>query len=91
MAKRYRRGYITIDVDEVLEEATDEDILEEVKLRNLSLSVEREATDRDLVEEAYVALQRGNILEARSILDRILFPKWGTKKECEEQYVAFKS
>jgi hypothetical protein len=78
-------GYISIDVDTVLDQVDDDHLLDEVAARDLSLPGRNEPTDMDMVREAYDELQRGRPLEARSILDRLLNPKWKTPKACADE------
>lgn len=83
MARR-RNGYITIDICEVMDEIDDADLLEECRDRKLSIEP-NESADMDIVREAYAALERGHVAEAKSILDRILFPKWKSAKLAEQE------
>lgn len=82
---KYRSGTIEIDVADVLDEISDDDLLDEVHTRKLSTS--GEPTDREIMEEAHAALMRGKAAEARTILERILFPKWSSSRECEANYI----
>lgn len=83
MARR-RAGYITIDVSEYLDEIDDDQLLEEVKSRKLSTGNEPyESCDLEIVREAYLALTRGYIAEAKCILDRLVYPKWQSQKQAE--------
>jgi hypothetical protein len=45
-----------------------------------------EICDLDIVREAYDALQRNAMYEARAILDRLLFPKWKSLSKCSDDY-----
>jgi hypothetical protein len=78
-----RSSYVSVYVGDIIDELDDDDLLEEVAARKLSLPGKNEPTDLDMVREAYDELQRGRPLEARSILDRLLNPKWRTPKACE--------
>ncbi len=83
---RRRRGYITIDICDHIDEIDDDILLDEVKSRKLSTSEDGEGTDLDIVREAHEELKRGRSATALSILDRLLFPKWKSPQACEEQY-----
>lgn len=78
-------GYIQIDVQELLDELDDNDLLEELQARKLSSAV-GETCDLTIVQEAYAALQRNALAEAKIILDRLLFPKWKTRSRCRSEY-----
>lgn len=85
MAKR-RRGYMTVDVDlnEALEELTDEMLLQEVSDRKLSLG--RDDFDpMDDLRDMHAALLRGRPAEALAILERLVRPKWHSTKACESE------
>lgn len=81
---RRRSGTVEVDIADIIEAIDDDDLLEEVKARGLARSVG--ATDIDIVREAYDALMRRNIDEARCILDRLLFPKWKSVERCKDEY-----
>lgn len=81
---RHRSGYVRIDVTEILDEIEDDVLLEEVAARKLSPARPGETVDLDILREAYDELQRGRVTEARSILDRLLFPKWKSPRACEQ-------
>lgn len=85
MARR-RSGYIQIDVNEYIDEIDDHVLVEEVKARKLSLDTATEPPDLDIVREAYEELLRGRSAEARSVLERILFPKWRSVESAKNAY-----
>ncbi len=76
---------IDIDIMDYIDELSDDDLLLEVHSRKLSLS-DNESTDIEIVRDAYDALLRGHVAEARSILDRLLNPKWPSVKSCERDF-----
>ena len=84
MARR-RSGYVQIDVSEILCELDDDDLLDEIASRKLTLAG-GEAYDQDLVREAYHELRGGRPFEAMVILDRLLNPKWKTVTGCAAEY-----
>ena len=86
---RYRSGPIRIDVSEFLEEVDDDDLLDELASRKLAPAASGEAVDLDIVREAYEALSRHAVTEARCILDRLLLPKWKTRERCSDDYKTF--
>lgn len=81
MSKR-RRGYMTVevDLDDALEEVTDEMLLQEVEDRKLR--PENFDPFEDLLE-ARRELLRNRTAEALAILERVLCPKWSSAKACE--------
>lgn len=81
-----RSGYVRIDVNDVLNEIGDDDLLDELRHRKLTPAGPGETTDLDIVREAHAALARGQITDARIILERILFPKWKSQGACAAQY-----
>ncbi len=91
MAKRYRQNSITIEIEDFIGEIDDEILLEECQSRKLTPAGPGETVDLDIVREAYDALQRHSVAEARSILERLLFPKWKTPKECQIEYFGVKN
>ena len=86
---RKSNGYVTVDVTvdiaDVIEDISDFDLLEECRSRKLSVGDVGEAVDMDIVKEAYSALLRGHPAEAKSILDRIVFPKWRNTEAAQLQ------
>lgn len=84
MATR-RTGYVQIEVSEILNEIDDDDLLDEVASRKLTLAG-GEAYDQDLVREAYNELRVGRAKEAAAILDRLLNPKWKSTADCAAEY-----
>jgi len=89
MGKKHR-GYMTVevDLDEALDNVSDEMLLQEVDDRKLKRVG---ASDFDPVEDLCDArdeLLRGRSAEALAILERLLRPKWSDAKACE---IAFKA
>ena len=87
---RRRSGYIQIDVSECLDEIDDDQLLDELHSRKLSPAKPGDTVDLDIVREAYAALNRGNAIEARVILDRLLFPKWASPAKAQDAYDFFR-
>lgn len=87
MAKRYRSGAIdvttSVDICDVLDELSDEALIEEAKARELTFNG---ADYSDDIKAAYEALRHGQAAEALSILDRICNPKWPTQEACWDAY-----
>lgn len=67
----YRSGYITVDVSEFLDAATDDDLVDEITDRGLSTDG---TLDRDYAERALEALRQRRFAEAEALLDRAIFP-----------------
>ena len=76
-------GFISICIDHVLDQIDDEELLAEMKRRDLDLET---VNDLDDVAAAHRELLTGRPSEALAILDRILNPKWPTSERCLEQY-----
>lgn len=55
-----------------------------IRIRKLDFSG-ADDPEQDLID-TYEALQRGHFSEAKSILERLIFPKWRTKQQCELAY-----
>lgn len=89
---KHRRGYIqySIDVSELIDEIDDDDLLEEVKARELLAGLSSDDDPLEMVREAYRELLCGRVHEARAILDRLLNPKWDAVDACQKQYNAAK-
>lgn len=87
MAKRYRSGSIdvttSVDICDVLDELSDEALIEEAKARDLTFNGSDYSQD---ITAAYEALRNGHAAEALSILDRICNPKWATQEACMDAY-----
>jgi|HubBroStandDraft_3_1064219.scaffolds.fasta_scaffold115238_2 hypothetical protein len=83
---RYRSGYVRVDISDVLHEIEDDCLLEELKQRKLTPAAPGETVDLDIVREAYDAIGRNRTVEARVILERLLFPKWKTKAAAQSAY-----
>lgn len=83
---RRRSGTIEISFSEFIDELDDDDLLDEVHRRNLSTNADGETTDIEIVKEAYEAIQRGRLVEARVLLDRMLFPKWRCREDCQKNF-----
>lgn len=81
---RHRSGTIEIDVCDLLDELTDDQILDEVKSREIGDGLKREIR-RDL-EDIECALMAHRPSEALAIVDRLLHPKWRESAECLRQY-----
>jgi len=81
--KRTRRGYLTVEVDlnEAIDEMSDDMLLQEVEDRKLELVSAFDPVG-DLLE-ARNCLLRGRSAEALSIIERILSPKWSSGHACE--------
>lgn len=82
---RHRSGYIRLDVSEFLDEIDDDALLEECQSRKLNPAAPGETVDLEIVREAYDALMRHSVGETRSILERLLFPKWKSVAACKSQ------
>jgi len=88
-AKRYRSSSITIDVpvSDVLDEIDDDDLLKEVRNRELELPAGVEASigcDRSYAEEAILLLRTGRSWDALTLLERALHPKFQDRAACEK-------
>lgn len=87
MARR-RTGYIQIDVSEVLDELDDVDLVEELKSRGIDAGMSDDGLS--MAREAYEELCRGRPLEARAVLERLLFPKWTSRDNSRNAYDMFR-
>lgn len=90
-----RRGstiYLTVDADveiypdEVLDQLSDDDLLEEIKKRNLSAKAKHIEPLQDFAEEILSALRSRDYEEAELLLERILHPKFSTIALCEAEF-----
>lgn len=64
-----KRGYLTIEVADFLDEVTDDDLVDEMKTRKLTCDGR---FDRDYAERAFEALQQRRYAAAETFLDRAL-------------------
>jgi hypothetical protein len=87
---RYRSGIIRIDVSDVIEEIEDDDLVDELWRRRLTMGHSGHSIDLEIVLEAHDALVRGRPVEARRILECLLLPKWKNVAECEASYDLWK-
>lgn len=83
---RRRFGYVSVPVQDILDEVEDDDLLAEVADRGISQDL---ADGKEMVVEAYNELRRGRPLEALAILDRLLNPKWSSSDKCKTAYADF--
>lgn len=81
---RCQCGYMTVEVDlnEALEEMTDEMILQEAEDRKLTAGAYGFDPMDDL-RMAYRELLVGRSAEALVILERLVMPKWSSARACE--------
>lgn len=96
MARRSRNGQISLNVDvdvwldEVLEEMSDEDIIEEAARRKLEQRVanklKAEGDPMEMLDEVMEALRRRDVDDAICLLDRIMHPKFNSLKLCEAAF-----
>jgi hypothetical protein len=85
MSRRYRGcKTVTVDVDVDIDEFDDEVLLDECKARGLTVP-----GHMDAIRDAHEALSRGRPAEAKSILERVLVPKWRDPDECHKHYMSF--
>lgn len=82
------RRYVNINcdadvrVEDVLEQLSDDDLLEAFKARQKEVPPE----PPDLITEAYQALLDGDSAEALLLLERYIFPRWSSSEACAEAY-----
>ena len=83
---RKRRGYIEVTVyaEDMVEQIDDEQLLDEVERRKLATS--DNADGMEIAKEAYDALCANRPAEAKSILERLVLPKWQSAKRCQSDY-----
>jgi hypothetical protein len=95
MAKRRRSGTIEVMVDvevcNVIDEISDDDLLEEVSHRGLKVAPEVDPMiDDAFLNDLYEELRRGRTVEARVMLERFLFPKYRSLEASEQAFLAAK-
>lgn len=74
---------VDVDVSEVLDEISTEQIVEILKERGLDAAKHDPSEHfRDLLEEAAGRLRDGEPFEALLLIERILKPKWPTSAAC---------
>lgn len=83
-------SYVSVDVliDDVLDEIDDDDLLAEIASRRLKgkpSKIGDGTTDIEIVREAYAELLCGRAAEARSILERLVYPRFQNVTECETE------
>lgn len=83
MRRPIRTSYVTVsvdvDVDDVLADVSDQELIEELALRDA-------ATHRDTVRTVIQQIQRGDTLDAITTLEREFFPKWASVEASRQQY-----
>lgn len=94
--RRSRHGQISLNVDvdiyvdEVLEELSDDDLIEEAARRKLEAritnKVKAEGDPLEMLDEVLDALRRKDSDEALFLLERILHPKFHSLKLCEAEF-----
>lgn len=78
---RRRRSTVTLDVEIELSQIDTKDLVDELKSRGKS----EDEPHRDDLADIHAALIRGNVADALSALERILWPKWRSPAECEAE------
>lgn len=83
---RYKSIHITVDASDVLDKMSDEELLDELKLRKATASLDLEDASQRLIESAHEAIIAGDYSLAQLRLEQFLFPKFKTFEECIAQY-----
>lgn len=97
-SRKYTSTSFTVDVDidrwELLEALSDEDLIEEMKERELKVSdAQKDGIKErdDVLREILVCLCSREHEEARLIAERFVFAKFSSVKECEERLKELKA
>jgi hypothetical protein len=75
---------IEVDVDEVLDQISDEQIAREVTERGLHRKDDRSA--KEVVSRAVVLIKSGRVSDGVTMLEREFFPTWKDTAACEAAY-----
>lgn len=77
---------VEVDVDDVIDQLTDNQLLEEVASRGVRNKGEPDA--RAVVSRALAMIRSGRITDGVTMLEREFFPTWKSKADCEAAYSA---
>jgi hypothetical protein len=84
-------GYVSVDVDidDVLDQLSDEELMEAALSRKGSNELQKfeEGVDLQVVQLAYDALMRGDTEYCALLLERAIHPKWATPDAAAKAYV----
>lgn len=83
MARRRRETIsvnVEVDVDELAEALTDEEIME------MAEKVGHSGTSREVVQRAIVMIRTGRIEDGITALEREFMPSWKSKADCQAKY-----
>lgn len=83
MAKRNRSSIsvnVDIDMDEIVDALTEEDILE------MAENVGHSGHPRAVVSRAVAMIRTGRVADGVTLLEREFFPTWKSKADCEAAY-----
>jgi hypothetical protein len=83
MARRNRNSIsvnIDVDMDDIVEALTDEEILE------MAENVGHSGSPRAVVSSAVAMIRTGRVADGVAMLEREFFPTWKSKADCEAAY-----
>jgi hypothetical protein len=83
MARRVRSSIsvsVDIDMDEIVEALTDEEILD------MAEKIGHSGSPREIVQRAIVMIRSGRIDDGITALEREFMPTWSSKAKCEAAY-----
>ncbi len=78
----YVEEIVSVPIKEIMESISDDQLIEEVAIRELSGKVKHVESLQSLALEALTYLQRGDAPEATLILERALYPKFASVADC---------
>ncbi|MDX1032801.1 hypothetical protein GOL82_16300 [Sinorhizobium medicae] len=83
MARRIRDSItvsVDVDMDEIVEALTDEEILD------MAEKIGHSGSPRDVVVRAITMIRSGRIEDGITALEREFLPNWRSRAKCEEAY-----
>ena len=86
---RYSTISVEVEVGDVLDNLSDQDLLDELKSR--SVTIKSEAKDRDHLLDVYHHLNVGEYVDATIALHALLFPKFKSPEDCLAKFKAYRA
>lgn len=75
---------VDVEVEEVLDALSDDDVLREYAARGLSKKDEPDA--REIVSRALAIIRTGRVEDGLTLLEREFLPKWQDREEADKAY-----
>lgn len=82
MMRKYRSRSVTVDVEVDLDQFDTKDLVEELRARECDLPM----PFKEELIELHDELRRGNSVNAMTLIERLIWPKWRSRDQCEIEF-----